>query len=200
MKPEGEINLLIQALQRLYSRIASFILEKRMGSYRGEAGSVADHRLSTLLSDHIDRLAESRPANGVKAQGKAPEHKVHTATDKQRLNLSLGQRQSEHQVSIMSRALSGLGRYFRSKQTESVLDPEMSKKLKKSTWTHIHTAIRLARQGDARTAKLHLDIASQALQEAGHYMPKEEHIAFTVEIEEKLGEITAQGMDSDLST
>jgi hypothetical protein len=195
MKPEGEINLLINALQRLYARIASLVLEKRMGSYREEAGSVADHRLSTLLSDHIDRLAESRPANGVKAQGKAPEDEVHTATH----NLSLGRRQSEHQASIMSRTLSGLGRYFRSNRTESVLDPEMSKKLKKSTWTHIHTAIRLARQGDARTAKLHLDIASQALQEAGHYMPKEEHIAFTVEIEEKLGAITEQDMDSDLS-
>jgi hypothetical protein len=79
-----------------------------------------------------------------------------------------------------------------------VLDPELSKKLKQSTWNHIHTALRLARQGEARNAKLHLDIASQALKEAAHYMSREEHIAFTVEVQEKLGEITGQGKGRDV--
>ena len=92
----------------------------------------------------------------------------------------------------MSRALSGLGRYFRSKQTESVRDPEMSKKLKKSTWNHIHTALRLARQGEVRTARLHADIANHALHEAGHYMSEEEYRKFTLEVEEKLSEIRKQ--------
>lgn len=80
-----------------------------------------------------------------------------------------------------------------------MLDPELSKKLKESTWNHIHTALRLARQGEAGTARLHLDIASQALKEAAHYMSREEHIAFTVEVEEKLGDITGQGSESNVS-
>ena len=194
MTPEREINALLHALQRLYARITSLFLNKRMGSYREEAGSVADHDLATLLSDHIDRLAARGPANSGKTKRQVSEQKVQTATQ----NPSPGRPPSDHQVSIVSGILNGLGRYFKSNRTEPALDPELSEKLKKSTWNHIHTALRLARQGEARTAKLHLDIASQALKEAAHYMSREEHIAFTVEVEEKLGEITGQGIGSDV--
>jgi hypothetical protein len=194
MTPEREINALLHALQRLYARITSLFLNKRMSSYREEAGSVADHDLATLLSDHIDRLAARGSANSGETQRQVSEQKVQTATQKP----SPVRPPSDHQVSIVSGTLNGLGRYFKSYPTETVLDPELSEKLKKSAWNHIHTALRLARQGEARTAKLHLDIASQALKEAAHYMSREEHIAFTVEVEEKLGEITGQDIGSDV--
>jgi len=190
MIPEHEIKSLLRALQKLYSRITSLVLHKRMDSYREEAGSVADHDLATLLSDHIDSLAVPGPANSGKTQHQVSEPNVQSATE----DLAPGRHHSDHQVSIVSRTFNGLGRYFKSGRTQSVLDPELSKKLKESTWSHIHTALRLARQGEAGTAKLHLDIASQALKEAAHYMSREEHIAFTVEVQEKLGEITGQGI------
>jgi len=165
-----------------------------MSSYREEAGRVADHDLATLLSDHIDRLAAAKPVDSGKTQRRVSGQKVDRATQ----NSSPLRPHSNHQVSIVSGTFSGLGRYFKSARTAVVLDPELSKKLKKSAWNHIHTAFRLARQGEARTAKLHLDIASQALKEAAHYMSREEHIAFTVEVEEKLGEITGHGTGSDI--
>lgn len=192
MTSKYEIKALLHALQRLYSRIASLVLYKRMGSYRKEAGTVAGHDLTALLSDHIDRVAASRRASGQKTQPQVSAQQDQTATQ----TLSPGRHHSGHQVSIVSRTLNGLGRHFKSRRTESVVDPELSKKLKMSTWTHIHTALRLARQGEERTAKLHLDIASHALEEAAHYMSREEYLAFTVEVEEKLGEITGQGMES----
>jgi len=191
MIPEREIKTLIHALQKLYARITSLVLHKRMGSYRDEVGSVADHDLATLLSDHIDRLAAPGPENSDRTQPQVSEQKVQAATQKP----SPGRTHSGHQVSIVSRTLNGLGRYFKLSRTESV-DPELSKKLKNSAWNHIHTALRLARQGEARTAKLHLDIANQALKEAAHYMSREDHIAFTVEVQEKLGEITGQDIES----
>lgn len=195
MTPEREINALLKTLQRLYARITSLVLHKRMDSYREEAGNVADHDLTTLLSDHIDSLAAPGPATSGKTQHRESARKVPSATE----DLSPGGHHSGHQVSIVSRTVNGLGRYFKSSRTEPVLDPELSKKLKESTWNHIHTALRLARQGEAGTARLHLDIASQALKEAAHYMSREEHIAFTVEVEEKLGDITGQGSESNVS-
>ena len=191
MTSKYELKALLNALQRLYARITSLALNRRMGSYRKEAGTVADHDLSALLSDHIDRVAASRRADGEKIQPQvsAPENPTATHTP------SPARRDSGRRVPIVGRAFGGLGRYFRSRRTESVVDPELSKKLKTSTWNHIHTALRLARQGEERTAKLHLDFASQALKEAAHYMSKEEYLAFTVEVEEKLAEITGQGMD-----
>jgi hypothetical protein len=194
MTPEREINTLLHALQRLYARITSLVLNTRMNSYREEAGSVADHDLSALLSDHIDRLADSGSADSGKTQREVSGQKVDIATQIP----SQGRSHSDRQVSIISRTFNGLGRYFKSSRTAPVLDPELSKKLKKSAWNHINTALRLARQGEAGSAKLHLDIASQALKEAGHYMSREEHIAFTVEVEDKLGEITGQGMGEDV--
>ena len=186
MIPEREIKALLHALQRLYARITALVLHKRMGSYREEAGSVAEHDFATLLSDLIDRLAAPGPAN---SENIPPQVSAQTATQ----NPSPGRPDSDHMVSIVSRTFNGLGRYFKTSRTESDLDPELSEKLKQSTWNHIHTALRLARQGEAANAKLHLDIASQALKEAAHYMSREEHIAFTVEVQEKLGEITGQG-------
>ncbi|MEN8764205.1 MAG: hypothetical protein ABF290_17475 [Thiogranum sp.] len=194
MTPEREINALLHALQKLYARITSLVLHKRMDSYREEADSVADHDLASLLSDHIDRLAAPRPENSGEQQHRVSEQKVQTVTQ----NSTPGRPHADHQVSIVGRTFSGLGRYLKSSRTETVLDPELSKKLKMSAWHHIHTALRLARQGEAETAKLHLDIASQALKEAAHYMSREEHIALIVEVEEKLGEISGQGMGSEI--
>jgi hypothetical protein len=190
MIPEGGIKALLHALQRLYARITSLVLHKRMGSYRDEAGSVADHDLATLLSDHIDRLAAPGPANSENIPPQVSAQTAQTVTQ----NPSPGRPDSVRQVSIVKRTFNELGRYFKTSRTESILDPELSEKLKQSTWNHIHTALRLARQGEAANAKLHLDIASQALKEAAHYMSREEHITFTVEVREKLGEITGQGI------
>ena len=194
MIPEREFKALLHALQKLYTSISSLMLHKRMDSYREEAGNLADRDLGNLLSDDIDRLSVTEPADSDKTQPQVSLHSAPAATH----SPSRGRRHSAHKVSIVSRTFNGLGRYFRSNRKDSVLDPELSEKLKQSTWNHIHTALRLARQGETVNAKLHLDIANQALKEAAHYMSREEHIAFTVEVEEKLGEITGHGTGADV--
>ncbi len=215
MKSDFELKALMDALQSLYSRVASFVLNRRMDSYQKDSGSVVVDNLTTLLTDHIDRLAAAGSGKRESTPSQSSEHESPAA--KQNLpaeegetkpqaaaqneqpaakDLSMGRRKSERRVAMVGRTHSGLSRYFKSRRKESVLDPEMSDKLRKSTWTHINTALRLARQGDARTAKLHLDIASHALRESAHYMSREDHIAFTVDVEEKLGEITDQDENS----
>ena len=217
MKSDFELKSLIDALQSLYSRVVSFALNKRMDSYHEDSGSVAVDNLTTLLADHIDRLADSSTRQRETTLSQSSEREPPAANqnlpeeegatkhqageqNEQRAakELSMGRRKSGRRETMVGRTLSGLSRYLQSRRKESVLDPEMSDKLRKSTWTHIHTALRLARQGDARSAKLHLDIASQALREAAHYMSREDHIAFTVEVEEKLGEITDKDGGSSL--
>jgi hypothetical protein len=187
MTPIREIKALLHALERLYSGMASRVLYTRMGTYRRRTGSLADHDLAALLSDHVDRLAAAKRAN----RGEAPPRQG--APEVQR-ELIEKHHPAVRQVSVLGRAFDGLGRYFKSSRTEPVLDPELSEKLRNSTWHHIHTALRLARQGEAKTAKLHLDIASQALKEVAHFMSREDYIAFTVEVEEKLAEITDQSL------
>lgn len=190
MTPIREIKALLQALERLYSGMASRVLHARMGAYRRQTGSLADHDLAALLSDHLDRLAAAKRAN----RGEVPPRPARQGVSEGQRELIEKHHPAVRQVSVVGRAFGGLGRYFKSSRTEPVLDPELSEKLRNSTWHHIHTALRLARQGEAKTAKLHLDIASQALKEVAHYMPREDYIAFTVEVEEKLAEITDQSL------
>jgi hypothetical protein len=189
MTPIREIKALLHALERLYSGMASRVLHTRMGAYRRRTGALADRDLAALLSDHLDRLAAVKRAN----RGEAAQRPVRQGVPEGKRELFEKHHAAVTQVSVVGRAFDGLGRYFKSSRTEPVLDAELSDKLKNSTWHHIHTALRLARQGEARTAKLHLDIASHALKEAAHYMSAEDYIAFTVEVEEKLAEITSQG-------
>ena len=58
----------------------------------------------------------------------------------------------------------------------------MGEKLKKSTWSHIHTATLQARQGSLSNAKMHAGIANDALKEAAHYMSEEDYKVFCDEV------------------
>jgi len=58
----------------------------------------------------------------------------------------------------------------------------MGEKLKDSTWTHIHTAMLQARQGDAINAKLHAGIANNALKEAANYLTEEDYKVLCEEV------------------
>ena len=51
----------------------------------------------------------------------------------------------------------------------------MGENLKDSTWSHIHTAMLHARQGNVINAKLHARIANDALKQAAHYLSEEDY-------------------------
>jgi hypothetical protein len=81
---------------------------------------------------------------------------------------------------------SALARYFKAKNSSSSLHPYISEKLKACILENIHTSIRLARQGNRQMAKLHTDIARQALLELGHFLSTVECNTFINEVEEAI--------------
>ena len=72
------------------------------------------------------------------------------------------------------------------------MQPPVSHKLQASVWEHLNTSLRLARQGEAQTAKLHADVANNALKEAARYMPKDEYAEFYGQVETRLKEMRAE--------
>lgn len=56
-------------------------------------------------------------------------------------------------------------------------------KLKASVWEHLNASVRCARNNDMESAKLHANITSRALEEAGHYMDAENYARFALDIE-----------------
>ena len=83
--------------------------------------------------------------------------------------------------------LNGLSLYFKKQKTQEH-DPEMSEKLQKCVWDHVHTAHRSARSGDENTAKLHAGIATNAMKTLSHYMPEEEYTDFCTDVHNQLDE------------
>ena len=85
-----------------------------------------------------------------------------------------------------------LSRFFGRKETGSTLQPHVSHKLQASVWEHLNTSLRLARQGEAETAKFHADVANNALKEAARYMPKDEYAEFYGQVDKRLREIRTE--------
>ena len=96
---------------------------------------------------------------------------------------------AKSQPTGLKKMLGGLARHFKKSARKKESDQYMGEKLKTSTWTHIHTALMQARNGQATTAKLHADIANQALKEAAHYMSEQDYKAFFAEVETELNKL-----------
>ena len=188
MASKYDIAALIEALKSLYSRIASLDLQKRMGSYRRDNGAGVDHDIAAPLINDIEKLAVSSDVENQQAPRHASSASSLTAAeDGTPSRQSIG-----HETPKATRRFLELSRFFGRKKTGSAFQPHMRDKLKGSVWEHINASLRLARQGDSKSAKLHADVANNALKEAARYMSKEEYSEFYGQVEKQLSEIRAE--------
>ena len=59
-------------------------------------------------------------------------------------------------------------------------------KLKRSTWEHLYNALSQAREGNETSARLHANIATQAMKEAHKYLEDDDYANFSNEIDRSL--------------
>ncbi len=180
MTQDDKTGSILRSLQRLYSRLVLFNLQKRMSSYRGSVGSGTGEDITATLYACIDNCASSASAHKqAGTQHEPSRHNVKAAATPSPPSIP-----ANHQESVFKMAMNGLSLYFRKRKVNSVMATELGEKLKKSIWEHIHAAHRAAHQGKVDTARLHADIASTALKEAAHYMPEEEYATLVAEIKD----------------
>ena len=135
------------------------------------------------MSDRIDKFSKASDKKISKQTSDENSAAVRNTGSLDRANTGRG-------VSKVSRRFGALARFFkREKPRSSVLQPHLSEKLKKSIREHINTALRFARQGDVSSAKIHANLANNALKEIAHYMSEEEYASFEAEVEKRLEEI-----------
>ncbi|MCW8909413.1 MAG: hypothetical protein OQK76_02215 [Gammaproteobacteria bacterium] len=167
---------LIRALHNLYEKVSKFVLIERIGFYRSNTGSVNIPDISSLLDSHIEKLAVTTK------QGIAP--------SANRINESfLIKTNSSNDLSVQDKDIDGLANHYKVSASKYESSQYMGEKFKASIWLHIHTAFMQARSGQLTTAKVHADIASQALKEAIHYMSDEDFRAFYTEVEKVINEL-----------
>ena len=172
---------LFDSLQSLYSRLFNTILRIRMLSYRPTVKSNNSLDITTLLNNQVDELAASSVINTTVPTDFGEKHLNSESASIKQDNYFLD-RKNEFVTNLEFE--SEFSKYLKQKKSSSIIHPHMGGQLKKSTWEHVHKAIRYARQADVTMAKLHADIAGHALEEAEHYLKDEEYSELVFEIEE----------------
>lgn len=168
IEPQG----LLHMLNSLFSHISLLDLEKRKQSYRPHAAT--SHDLGALLGRNIERIAAHHGAG----QGRPSRSRQRPETAPSSATAAVGSPEPGQAAD-----------YSGNQGTSLTSVPYLGDKLASSAWSHIHSALLYAHQGDIGLARLHADIASQAAREAAHYMSEEDYEQFMQNIEQALSRL-----------
>lgn len=180
MTQDWEYVKLLQAVRRLRDRYVLRLLNRRMKHYHRENSSVD---ISDALSSHIDSLSKAGTADPRKIL-KSP-----VTEDGANIDTTPMSRNKPGGIINPVWMLTALSTHFTRRHSGRVLESHLAERLKQSTHEHINTALRFAREGDNRIARLHADIANNAQKEAAHYMPEEEYKEFSEQVLKQLNEL-----------
>lgn len=175
-------NSLLHEIENIYFRVSYSLLQKRMHSYHAQAaqGGHYANGIRQPLMGYINDLAavdHADPTSLRHIDHTAPEHPAH-----QHIPIKyLPQKHGPNKANV-----SELSRYFKMRNNEAMIHNGIEEKLEHSTWEHIHAAIRYARQGETKKARMHADIASTACAELAHFMLGEAYTTFVTQIEQYL--------------
>ena len=180
MTTKNEINRLLQTLYELYYKLCDKDLRKRMSFYHGSTSKNNAPDISTSVINNFDKLAPaSKPGSAAVASSVSARSATKPSSAKQ----------PSRQPNWLNKVVSGVNRPKKIFTSKIAANQYMGEKLKDSTWSHIHTALLHARQGDVSNAKLHADIANGALKEAAHYMTEEDYNVFCGEVAKAFKEL-----------
>lgn len=176
-----ELQGLIHSLLGLYSQISSRMLSSRLETRREPTTAREGLPIEHLLGDHIERTAANAPASDGAS-----------VPDKPAVSKSAPGRRSTASTREADQERSGLGlfgalsSYFGRHRSSANAEPFLREKMRTNTLNHINKALVLAKQGDAKGAKIHAGLAESAMQTAGEYMDEEEYLQFKTEVETRL--------------
>lgn len=186
MSTHSEHGSLIQILQKLYARMVLFALQLGRGHEIHRAVRHHNGDIASPLYDYIDRIVKMAQPGSQPGENKTKSFAVGpgAVTSRQSDNVGAGVTgRSKNHV---------LAGYFEGQKAATFSIPKIGKKLKNSTWEHLHAAIRFGRMGDIKNARLHADLASGTLKEALQFMSREEFREFLGEIERKFDDVLAE--------
>lgn len=186
MKERTPYSSLIRAIEKIYLRVALTALHERMDVYHKQASqSLKPHanNIKSPLRECIDEIIEYDQDDPEDLD--TNNHSILTGSISDLYGPAKDNNTVELHV-ITKENVGELSKYFKARSDGSALHPGIIEKLEHSTWEHIHAAIRYARKGDYRNARMHSDIASSACQELAHFMNEECYLEFIMEIEKHL--------------
>lgn len=176
-----ELQGLIQSLLGLYSQVSSRMLSNRMETRHESTAGRDGMPIEDLLGDHIERTAaESAPPR----EANAPDNPTPASPDAGRRPTASAKKVGPERSGLG--LFGALSSYFGQHRSSAQTEPYLREKMRKNTLDHINKALMLAKQGDAKGAKVHAGLAESAMQTAGDYMNDEEYAQFKAEVDTRL--------------
>lgn len=165
---------LIESLRLLFAQVSRRLLEHRL-TERSPSSSTAD---SADISDALDNHLELTAAD---AASQEPESAASRSP--------AGEPKATSKAATVPPGLfTALARRFR-KRRWAVNQPHLGEKMRATTNDHINQALRLARSGNVQGAKLHTELAENAMKTASQYMSDEDFRAFKEKVEGRIRSI-----------
>lgn len=174
---------LLDALKQLYSRFMALHAESRARSSLNSSNTAGTQKIVSSFSQCIDNLSARATTNAgiTSEQQQIPKPKNHSP------NQATINRDSSSRVEPGE-----LSKHLKKTHRQTGISLDTGDKLMQSTWEHFHAAIRLARQGDKKGARLHMELSNNALNEAAHYLSESEYSRFSKDVMKALEEINSE--------
>jgi len=180
--PPEERRSLLDELQRLYHQIWSAIWARRFDQSDRDYGVARDPGILGTLNRQIDEAVKEKGMQpGVELADDDPDDddQDDDETVSTEGKSAVGTLSSSNRPGV-------LADYLQSRDRLTAVQPNLGEQMRASTWKHMVAAMRLAHKGDEKGAKVHAELANNAMKEASVYMTEEEYKAFAIEVEERL--------------
>ena len=179
MQTSQDNTSLLGIIKRLYSRIMELQNQSRARYSLTAGNNISPKNIARPLSVCIDKLAERSATKSLDS--------VATSTHESGI--------STHNYKTITRdpdsmkELGELSVHLKDAHKYTGISQDTGAKLVQTTWEHFHTTIRLARQGNAKAARIHMDLTNNALIEAAHYLSESDYDHFSKEVIQAIEEI-----------
>jgi hypothetical protein len=171
-KPVGGLQALLNKIQKLYSGLVTSAVHDRVTTYHQSINTGSELDIGAILNDYFVNTQQHTPATHpdttTQPVNTDPALLVHSSHDQP------ADSNQQNSVSVPN----PLSRHLTKTNSYHELAPPVAEKLQASAWQHTQSAIRLAHQGNHDGARLHADLASNAVKELGHYLPDTEYLSF----------------------
>jgi hypothetical protein len=176
----GVLRGLIDALHQLVIMISSRLRHSQIhGSAMGDAKS--DYDLGKKLRSHIEKISVDRELSA----------KPHTVE-----KVPTAEPNVKSDSAATAQESSRIAEHIKQKATSQLL-PRMNEKLQSNTMEHINISLILAREGNIEGAKLHIDLAENAMHAASRFMSHEEYEIFKQKVERRMDAIVDRDRRND---
>lgn len=190
-KDSSSIRKLLDSLQALFSKVSALNLNRRMMSHRTSDSALLDKQILSALYAIVEKTPVSIDSKNRESTVVFEPQAAAVKSDIPNTDIMA----KKGDIASSSASYKDLSNRLHGTLSRTSGAIYAGEKLGVSAWEHIRASLRYAREKNAGLAKMHADLASEALQQASHYLADEEYIALKTSVLEELEKLREQPID-----